>query len=145
MLSSRRHHILAVRRDQFAKRGDGFTEFAVSMRCVNSRSFGDDDSVDNGGGDADGDGDQEIRERNCMSRTVRCHYMENGDAVVHLRIRRAEYHIPVGVILRALSTRAISCTPGMLPGDRRRSRRSGVKGRRSTTKRGTVSRLYERN
>ena len=74
------------------------------MRCVNSRSFGDDDNVDNGGGDADGDGDQEIRERNCMSRTVRCHYMENGDAVVHLRIRRAEYHIPVGVILRALST-----------------------------------------
>lgn len=71
----RRHHIMAVRRGAFANRGDLYTELAVFMKCVR---------------------------RDQSAVTVTLHYLEDGNATVRFGVRKQEFMIPVGLLLKAL-------------------------------------------
>uniref|UniRef100_A0AAV1UUX8 DNA-directed RNA polymerase subunit beta n=1 Tax=Peronospora matthiolae TaxID=2874970 RepID=A0AAV1UUX8_9STRA len=71
----RRHHIMAVRRGAFANRGDLYTELAVFMKCV---------------------------KRDQTAVTVTVHYLEDGNATVRFGVRKQEFMIPVGLVLKAL-------------------------------------------
>uniref|UniRef100_K3WI27 DNA-directed RNA polymerase subunit beta n=1 Tax=Globisporangium ultimum (strain ATCC 200006 / CBS 805.95 / DAOM BR144) TaxID=431595 RepID=K3WI27_GLOUD len=71
----RRHHIMAVRRGAFANRGDLYTELAVFMKCVR---------------------------RDQSAVTVTCHYLEDGNATVRFGVKKQEFMIPVGLVLKAL-------------------------------------------
>ncbi|KAH7488318.1 hypothetical protein PRIC1_007565 [Phytophthora ramorum] len=71
----RRHHIMAVRRGAFANRGDLYTELAVFMKCV---------------------------KRDQSAVTVTLHYLQDGNATVRFGVRKQEFMIPVGLVLKAL-------------------------------------------
>lgn len=71
----RRHHIMAVRRGAFAKRGDLYTDLAVFMKCVR---------------------------RDQSAVTVTLHYLEDGNATVRFGVRKQEFMVPVGLMLKAL-------------------------------------------
>jgi len=73
LVQTRRHYILALRRGAYHKRGPSFTEMATLIRCV----LPDESSLTN-----------------------RCHYLADGTAVFALTIRRAEYFIPAGILLK---------------------------------------------
>ncbi|EFN59491.1 hypothetical protein CHLNCDRAFT_138110, partial [Chlorella variabilis] len=70
---NRRHYIMALRRGAYHKRGPSFTEMATLIRCVRQ----DESSLTN-----------------------RCHYLADGSCVFALTIRRAEYFIPAGIVLK---------------------------------------------
>eukprot|EP00644_Phytophthora_capsici_P006278 jgi/Phyca11/18029/fgenesh1_pg.PHYCAscaffold_32_\ len=71
----RRHHIMAVRRGAFANRGDLYTELAVFMKCV---------------------------KRDQSAVTVTVHYLQDGNATVRFGVKKQEFMIPVGLMLKAL-------------------------------------------
>ncbi|KAG2786660.1 putative DNA-directed RNA polymerase I subunit [Phytophthora cactorum] len=71
----RRHHIMAVRRGAFANRGDLYTELAVFMKCV---------------------------KRDQSAVTVTVHYLQDGNATVRFGVKKQEFMIPVGLVLKAL-------------------------------------------
>ncbi|GLD94016.1 hypothetical protein PINS_up002627 [Pythium insidiosum] len=71
----RRHHIMAVRRGAFANRGALYTELAVFMKCV---------------------------KRDQTAVTVTMHYLEDGNATLRFGVRKQEFMIPVGLMLKAL-------------------------------------------
>ncbi|RLN67078.1 hypothetical protein BBJ29_004998 [Phytophthora kernoviae] len=71
----RRHHIMAVRRGAFANRGDLYTELAVFMKCV---------------------------KRDQAAVTVTVHYLQDGNATVRFGVKKQEFMIPVGLVLKAL-------------------------------------------
>lgn len=71
----RRNHIMSIHRPSFAKRGPGFSAKAVSMRCV---------------------------DRTECSQALSLHYLTDGRIHVRMQINRAEYFIPVMLLLRAL-------------------------------------------
>lgn len=76
LIQTRRHYIMALRRGAYRKRGPSFTEVATLIRCVRP-----DES----------------------SMTNRCHYLVDGTAVFAITIRRAEYFIPAGILLKCFA------------------------------------------
>jgi len=74
---------MALRRSAYLKRGANYTEAATLLRCVQS--------------------DQ-------SSATVRCHYLVDGTVNFALTMRRAEYFIPAGILLKCfLEVRGAWC------------------------------------
>lgn len=69
----RRHYIMALKRTAYLKRGANYTPAATLLRCVRP--------------------DQ-------SSATVRCHYLTDGAVNFAFTMRRAEYFIPVGILLK---------------------------------------------
>lgn len=76
LVQNRRHHIFALRRSPYTRRGRNFTSAACTVRCVRS----DESSL-----------------------TTRCHYLADGSVTFALPLRRTEYFVPAGVLLRALA------------------------------------------
>ena len=72
--------IVGLKRGAYAKRGPGFTDTAVALRCVRPDE---------------------------TSAVVRVHYMGDGGARVGVTVGRAEYFVPAGVVLRALTAAEI--------------------------------------
>jgi DNA-directed RNA polymerase I subunit RPA2 len=64
---------MALKRGAYLKRGANYTPFATLLRCVRP--------------------DQ-------SSATVRCHYLTDGAVNFAFTMRRAEYFIPLGVVLK---------------------------------------------
>jgi DNA-directed RNA polymerase I subunit RPA2 len=64
---------MALRRGAYLKRGANYTDAATLLRCVRP--------------------DQ-------SSATVRCHYLTDGTVNFALTMRRAEYFVPAGVLLK---------------------------------------------
>uniref|UniRef100_A0A383WM53 DNA-directed RNA polymerase subunit beta n=1 Tax=Tetradesmus obliquus TaxID=3088 RepID=A0A383WM53_TETOB len=94
LILQRRHYIMALKRSAYLKRGANYTPAATLLRCVRP--------------------DQ-------SSATVRCHYLTDGGVNFAFTMRRAEYFIPVGILLkcfvemsdRELFDRVVSCAePG---------------------------------
>ncbi|GLC33155.1 hypothetical protein PLESTB_000364600 [Pleodorina starrii] len=73
LVLQRRHYIMALRRGAYHKRGANYTDAATLIRCVRP--------------------DQH-------SATVRCHYLTDGTVNFAFTMRRAEYFIPAGVLLK---------------------------------------------
>eukprot|EP00201_Polytomella_parva_P019467 CAMPEP_0175041304 /NCGR_PEP_ID=MMETSP0052_2-20121109/1831_1 /TAXON_ID=51329 ORGANISM="Polytomella parva, Strain SAG 63-3" /NCGR_SAMPLE_ID=MMETSP0052_2 /ASSEMBLY_ACC=CAM_ASM_000194 /LENGTH=1341 /DNA_ID=CAMNT_0016303785 /DNA_START=27 /DNA_END=4052 /DNA_ORIENTATION=+ len=73
LVVQRRHYIMALRRGAYHKRGANYTDAATLIRCVRP-----DES----------------------SATVRCHYLTDGTVNFAFTMRRAEYFIPAGVLLK---------------------------------------------
>ncbi|GLI65505.1 hypothetical protein VaNZ11_009054, partial [Volvox africanus] len=73
LVLQRRHYIMAMRRGAYHKRGPKYTELATLMRCVRS---------------------------DFESGTVRCHYLTDGTVNFAFTMRRAEYFIPAGILLK---------------------------------------------
>jgi len=73
LVQTRRHYILALHRSAYHKRGPSFTDMATMLRCVRP----DESSLTN-----------------------RCHLLMDGTAVFAITIRRAEYFIPAGILLK---------------------------------------------
>ena len=71
----RRNYPHALIRASNKKFGEGYTEYAVQMRCVSA--------------------DQ-------TSSTITLHYARDGTSYLRLRIRKIEYFLPLGLILRSL-------------------------------------------
>ena len=75
LILPRRHHVIALVRPTFAKRGPSYTQYAVQMRCVRP----DQTSVTNS-----------------------LHYLSNGNAMLRFSWRKQEYVIPIMLVLKAL-------------------------------------------
>jgi hypothetical protein len=73
LVLQRRHYIMALKRTAYLKRGANYTPAATLLRCVRP--------------------DQ-------SSATVRCHYLTDGGVNFAFTMRRAEYFIPVGILLK---------------------------------------------
>lgn len=73
LVQNRRHYVFALRRGAYHKRGPSFTEMATLVRCVRP----DESSL-----------------------TSRCHYLVDGTAVFAITLRRAEYFVPAGILLK---------------------------------------------
>ncbi|KAK9824626.1 hypothetical protein WJX72_011831 [[Myrmecia] bisecta] len=73
LILQRRHYIMALNRSAYRKRGNNYTESATLIRCVQPDE---------------------------TSATVRCHYLTDGAVNFAFTIRRAEYFIPAGVLLK---------------------------------------------
>lgn len=76
LVLTRRHYIMALKRSAYHKRGPSFTDMATMIRCVRP----DESSLTN-----------------------RAHYLADGSVVFALTIRRAEYFIPAGILLKCFS------------------------------------------
>ena len=77
LIQPRRHALVGLKRGAYSKRGPGFSDTAVAVRCVRPDE---------------------------TSATLRVHYMaDGGDARVGLTVGRAEYFVPAGVLLRSLT------------------------------------------
>jgi len=76
LIAPRRHVAMGLRRGAYARRGQRFTELAVSLRCVAPDE---------------------------TSGVVRAHYLADGGACFAVTVSRAEYFVPAGVLLRALA------------------------------------------
>jgi len=75
LIAPRRHYILALHRGAYQNRGALYTTAATLLRCVRP---------------------------DLTSQTVRCHMLTDGCVNFAITIRRAEYFIPVGLLLKAL-------------------------------------------
>lgn len=73
IIAQRRHYIMGLRRGAYQKRGANYTDCATLIRCVRP--------------------DQ-------SSATVRCHYLTDGTVNFAFTMRRAEYFIPAGILLK---------------------------------------------
>jgi len=71
----RRHHALAVRRAPNAARGVGFTDASISMRCGRP---------------------------DMSTATLHMHALTSGAVMVRMLVRRAEYFIPLALLMRSL-------------------------------------------
>lgn len=71
----RRHHMMAVKRSSYQKRGNLYTDLAVFMRCVR---------------------------RDQTAVTVTMHYLVDGQATVRFGVHKQEFMIPVVLMLKAL-------------------------------------------
>ena len=76
LIQTRRHYILALHRSAYEKRGPSFTDMATMIRCVRP----DESSLTN-----------------------RCHYLIDGRVLFAVTIRRAEYFIPAGILLKCFT------------------------------------------
>eukprot|EP00898_Chlorokybus_atmophyticus_P006745 jgi/Chlat1/7071/Chrsp57S09118 len=75
LIQPRRHHVFALRRSAFLKRGPQYTDYGTTIRCVRP----DQSAI-----------------------TVRLYYLQTGSCTVGFSLRRREYLIPVGVVLKAM-------------------------------------------
>lgn len=75
LIMPKRNYPMALVRPRFRERGDGYSNKAVLIRCVRE----DQSSV-----------------------TIRLYYLQNGSARLGFSIKRREYLLPVGIILKAL-------------------------------------------
>jgi DNA-directed RNA polymerase I subunit RPA2 len=75
LIVPRRNHCIALKRGAFMKRGDGYTEYGVQIRCTRP--------------------DQ-------TSLTNALHYLSNGALTLRFAWRKTEYLIPVMMLLKAL-------------------------------------------
>ena len=75
LILNRRHYAMALRRSAYRKRGPSYTDMATMIRCVRPDQSGV---------------------------TVRLHYLSDGRAMFGFSIRRREYFVPLGVMLKAL-------------------------------------------
>ncbi|GIL75864.1 hypothetical protein Vretimale_5574 [Volvox reticuliferus] len=73
LVLQRRHYIMAMRRGAYHKRGANYTDLATLIRCVRPDH---------------------------QSATVRCHYLTDGTVNFAFTMRRAEYFIPAGILLK---------------------------------------------
>eukprot|EP00873_Tetraselmis_striata_P041965 jgi/Tetstr1/462229/TSEL_000628.t1 len=73
LINNRRHYIMALRRSAYLKRGANYTNVATMLRCVRP--------------------DQ-------SSATVRCHLLKDGTVNFAFTVNRAEYFIPLGILLK---------------------------------------------
>lgn len=73
LINNRRHYIMALRRSAYLKRGANYTNVATMLRCVRP--------------------DQ-------SSATVRCHLLKDGSVNFAFTVNRAEYFIPLGILLK---------------------------------------------
>ena len=73
LIATRRHYVMALKRQAYQNRGKDYTDMATSIRCVRS--------------------DQ-------SSATVRLHYLNNGNCNLSFSVRRQEFFVPVGVFLK---------------------------------------------
>ncbi|KAK9863838.1 hypothetical protein WJX84_009250, partial [Apatococcus fuscideae] len=73
LIQQRRHYVMALRRGAYENRGKNFTNMATLIRCVRP-----DES----------------------SAQIRCHYMKDGLVNVSFIIRRAEFFVPAGILLK---------------------------------------------
>lgn len=73
LILQRRHYIMGLRRGAYRNRGPKYTEYGTLIRCVRP--------------------DQ-------SSATVRCHYLVDGTVNFAFVMRRAEFFIPAGVLLK---------------------------------------------
>jgi DNA-directed RNA polymerase I subunit RPA2 len=71
----RRHHLMAVRRGAFSKRGELYSELGVFLRCVR-------------------------RDQSAVTMTL--HYLVDGNATLRLSVQKQEFLIPVGLLFKAL-------------------------------------------
>ena len=71
----RRHHIMAVKRSSYVKRGALYSDMAVVMRCVR-------------------------RDQSAVSVTL--HYLVDGNATIRFGVRKQEYLVPAVLLLKAL-------------------------------------------
>ena len=74
LISPKRNYPIAFSRGGFTKRG--FTPQAVQMRCV--------------------------RHHDSFAQTITMHYLSDGSLMLRLLLYKAEYLIPLGVVLKAL-------------------------------------------
>ncbi|KAL0055264.1 hypothetical protein WJX82_009622 [Trebouxia sp. C0006] len=90
LIQQRRHYIMALRRSAYHKRGNNYTDAATLIRCVRPDE---------------------------TSATVRCHYLTDGTANFAFTVRRQEFFVPVGILLkcflevsdRELSEKLMAC------------------------------------
>jgi DNA-directed RNA polymerase I subunit RPA2 len=75
LITPRRNHVVSLVRNSLANRGLFYTQFGVQIRCVRP--------------------DQ-------SSQTNTLHYLSNGGATLRFSWRKAEYMVPVVMILKAL-------------------------------------------
>jgi DNA-directed RNA polymerase beta subunit len=73
LILQRRHYIMGLKRGAYLKRGANYTPWATVIRCVRP--------------------DQ-------SSATVRLHYLADGGVNFAFTMRKAEYFIPVGLLLK---------------------------------------------
>nr|ALK02060.1 RNA polymerase I second largest subunit [Wickerhamiella domercqiae] len=76
LIVQRRNHAMAIERSSFTKRGPGYTQYGIQVRCVR-----DDQS----------------------SQTNVLHYLSDGQVTFRFSWRKNEYLIPVVMIIKALS------------------------------------------
>lgn len=76
LVVTKRNHVVAVRRSSYKNRGPSYTDMGVLIRCVRP----DQSSV-----------------------SVRVYYLQYGGSTLAFSLRRQEFLIPVGIILKALS------------------------------------------
>jgi DNA-directed RNA polymerase I subunit RPA2 len=75
ILMQRRNYVMAIKRNAFRKRGQGYSDYGVFVRCC----------------------------RPDMSAvTVRLFYLENGEVTFGFSVNREEFLVPVGIVLKAL-------------------------------------------
>lgn len=75
LIVPRRNHVTSIIRNSFGNRGASYTEFGVAIRSVRE--------------------DQ-------TSQTNTLHYLSNGGATLRFSFRKAEYMVPVVMIMKAL-------------------------------------------
>lgn len=73
LIATRRHYVMALKRQAYQNRGRDYTDMATSIRCVRS--------------------DQ-------SSATIRLHYLNDGNCNLSFSIRRQEFFVPVGIFLK---------------------------------------------
>jgi DNA-directed RNA polymerase I subunit RPA2 len=89
LVLQRRHYIMGLKRGAYLKRGANYTPWATMIRCVRP--------------------DQ-------SSATVRLHYLADGGVNFAFTMRKAEYFIPVGILLKCFVEVRSSCAGNLMPG-----------------------------
>lgn len=91
LVVARRNHPMVLNRPSLAKRGPLYSNYGLQIRCVR-----DDES----------------------SQTIYLHYLNNGSIMMRVHIKKAEYLIPLTLILKALiDTNDRDIMEGVLHGD----------------------------
>ncbi|KAG5450899.1 DNA-directed RNA polymerase I subunit RPA2 [Clonorchis sinensis] len=75
LIMTRRNFPLAISRPSFKRRGTGYSEFAIIMRCV--------------------------REDEAVS-TMMLHWLMNGEPVLAFIVEREQFFVPISILLRAM-------------------------------------------
>ena len=75
ILMQRRNYVMAVRRNAFRKRGTGYSDYGVYIRCCR---------------------------QDMSASTVRLFYLESGEVTLSFSVNREEFLIPVAYVLKSL-------------------------------------------
>jgi DNA-directed RNA polymerase I subunit RPA2 len=82
LILQRRHYIMGLKRGAYLKRGANYTPWATMIRCVRPDQSG---------------------------ATVRLHYLADGGVNFAFTMRKAEYFIPVGILLKCFVEVSSNC------------------------------------